>query len=553
MDPRVTMWRLSQWGVKAALDSACRDLAAAQERTLLRLVKQHRNTEFGREHGYASVRSVDDFLQRVTMEGYDFFSSRIDRMLHGERNVLVPAPVRFWSATAGTTGWRKVFPITDQRMEELLAGMSVWFDATWRDHASVLDGEVIHFVAPARVDLATDGTPIGNMSGYTFRRVPTVVQRRYGAPWEAFEVRDPGTRAYVVARVALARPVRWLFAISSHVLHQVIEVLRTRADDLLRDLRDGTLGVEVPSEIRRALAPWLRPHPDAAARIAQRAQSAGGLTPRAAWPDLRLLSCWTHGGGAAFLPEVTAAIPGAPVRGFMYAASEGWFSLPLEDGDAPGVLNVLHDFYEFIPVDDNGEARGAPVLAHELQDGGRYTMVVTNATGLARYRMDDVVAVEGFRGRAPRIRYLHKLGGALNVHRDATTEIHARAAVEHVQGSLGRPLGRWALALSPLRGPAGVKRYTFLVERAAEGGPSDAELARALDGALRASNPGYRRALEGGRAAALTVSRVAPGGFAQVQAERARQGHAGDHVKPLALIREAAVRDLFHVTQETGP
>ena len=40
-------------------------------------------------------------------------------------------------------------------------------------------------------------------------------------------------------------------------------------------------------------------------------------------------------------------------------------------------------------------------------------------------------------------------------------------------------------------------RYTFLLERTTDG-PSDAELARALDAALRQSNPAYRRAVDEG-------------------------------------------------------
>ena len=64
-------------------------------------------------------------------------------------------------------------------------------------------------------------------------------------------------------------------------------------------------------------------------------------------------------------PFATAA-PGIPVRGGMYAASEGWFSIPRADGDTPGALAVNANFYEFIPVDDAGEDKGDPLLAHEL-------------------------------------------------------------------------------------------------------------------------------------------------------------------------------------------
>src|SRR5687768_3001527 len=103
MNPVLPLLQLSRLSAVNAFETACRDVERAQRAFLVEHVQRHADTAFGREHGFASVRGVDDFRHRVPVATYDAFSPFIDRMLHGERNVLVPEKVQFWSATAGTT------------------------------------------------------------------------------------------------------------------------------------------------------------------------------------------------------------------------------------------------------------------------------------------------------------------------------------------------------------------------------------------------------------------------------------------------------------------
>lgn len=544
MNPVHALLQLRRTPAVRAFDTACKNVESAQRDYLLAHLTRHADTVFGRQNGFGRIRSVDDFRQAVPVVGYDAFSPYIDRMLHGEANVLVPEKVQFWSATAGTTGYRKLVPITEKYREEFQLSMHLWLHGVGTDHPDATSGQVVYFVATPRVDVAPDGTLIGNMSGFNFQKVPAILRRKYAVPLPAFEIRDPEARAYTVARIALAQDITWLIAISSHPLHALFETLRGQADALLKDVRDGTLTADVPQEIRTALAPLLVPNAARVREVERNKGFAGGLTPRAAWPRLKLMTSWTHGAAAAFLPDVMAAAPGIPVRGGMYAASEGWFTVPRADGDAPGVLVVNTNFYEFIPVDASGQDAGAAVLAHQLEDRRRYNLVITTGAGLARYRMDDVVEVDGFVGQAPRLRFIQKAGSALNLYHDLTTEAQARTAVEHVQKG-GAPLGRWALAVSPTQGPYGRARYVLFAETPA---PLDAEgreaLSSQLDNALQDANYNYRKDRGEGIVAPLVFRPLKPGALARVQVARARAGHAGDQMKPIVVIKDAALRDL---------
>jgi len=74
-----------------------------QERWLQRLLDTARNTEIGREYDFAGIRNAEEFARRVPAHDYDQLKNRISRMMHGERNVLWPGEVNWYSKSSGTT------------------------------------------------------------------------------------------------------------------------------------------------------------------------------------------------------------------------------------------------------------------------------------------------------------------------------------------------------------------------------------------------------------------------------------------------------------------
>jgi hypothetical protein len=68
----------------AAWDRALRDVRRVQEEQLLSLVRHAKDTDFGRAHGFASIRSYEDFARQVPVGDYDSHSPFIDRMRKGE-------------------------------------------------------------------------------------------------------------------------------------------------------------------------------------------------------------------------------------------------------------------------------------------------------------------------------------------------------------------------------------------------------------------------------------------------------------------------------------
>src|SRR5579883_527637 len=90
------------------------DVKRVQESQLLALLDHAKDTEFGRAHGFAGIRSYEDYVKQVPVGDYDSFSPFIDRMRKGEQNLLVPEFVRWFGNSSGSSnhGKPKFLPIT---------------------------------------------------------------------------------------------------------------------------------------------------------------------------------------------------------------------------------------------------------------------------------------------------------------------------------------------------------------------------------------------------------------------------------------------------------
>ena len=123
------------------------------------------------------------------------------------------------------------------------------------------------------------------------------------------------------------------------------------------------------------------------------------------------------------------------------------------------MLAVHTTFFEFIAEEQVYDPAPRPWLAHELQDGRRYHVVITGANGLYRYDLNDVVEVRGFHG--PR-------RGSPSCARGATCssitgeKLHLNHVLHAVHAAArATGLGVWQFRLIP---DVEAARYDLLVE-----------------------------------------------------------------------------------------
>ena len=79
-----------------------------QHRVLSRFVDQA-NTEWGKKHDYASIRSYEDFKNRLPIQTYEEVKPYVTRLRAGEQNLLWPSEIRWFAKSSGTTNDKSKF------------------------------------------------------------------------------------------------------------------------------------------------------------------------------------------------------------------------------------------------------------------------------------------------------------------------------------------------------------------------------------------------------------------------------------------------------------
>src|SRR5262249_26362069 len=129
---RYARWRTGQLDQQRA--------AASQERTLLRLVAQAANTRFGRDHGFATIRSVEDYQRHVPLRDYEAFWKYYWQPAFPDlTGVTWPGRIPYLALSSGTTtGTTKYIPVSKAMLaSNRRAALSslAWFRAAHSDAA----------------------------------------------------------------------------------------------------------------------------------------------------------------------------------------------------------------------------------------------------------------------------------------------------------------------------------------------------------------------------------------------------------------------------------
>ena len=91
-----------------------------QRQVLERLLAQGANTEYGRKYDFSRVHSYDDFAKLIPQATYEELAPWIDRMRHGEKNVLWPGQVTWYAKSSGTTNDKSKFiPVTREGLKRI--------------------------------------------------------------------------------------------------------------------------------------------------------------------------------------------------------------------------------------------------------------------------------------------------------------------------------------------------------------------------------------------------------------------------------------------------
>ena len=92
-----------------SLEKYVHDAEELQHEVLMRLLASGKNTEYGVKHLLNTTNSYEKFAQNVPVNTYEELKGDIDRMRHGERDILWPGQVKWYAKSSGTTNDKSKF------------------------------------------------------------------------------------------------------------------------------------------------------------------------------------------------------------------------------------------------------------------------------------------------------------------------------------------------------------------------------------------------------------------------------------------------------------
>ncbi len=556
----VRVGRLISYPVRRQLwkfESACQNPEAVQTELLLRILRNQQATAFGRDHGFAAVRTVADFRKNVPVAPYEYVAPYIDRVTKGETNALLSARcVHLFALTSGTTASRKLIPVTDDYLAAYKRGWNMWGLKMYRDNRGrrVAMRPIVQMVGDPEEYRSPAGIPCGNLSGYTAMVQKRLIRWMYAVPYLTGKIKDAKARYYVALRFSINRNVSQFMAANPSTLVQFARTLDAEKEHLLRDLRDGTLrsDLDIPAEVRQWLTRKLGKDAGKASELGAIAEKSGKLFPTDVWPvEGTVINTWTGGSMGPYLRQLPQYFGEPPLRDLGLLASEGRMTIPLAGGTPSGVLDIWSHYFEFIPEGEIDSPQPTVLGAHELSEGKSYFIIPTTAYGLYRYHISDLVRVTGFFGRTPVVEFLGKGHRFANLTGEKLSEYHVTRAMDAVVKQVSQPVTAYSLA--PIWDDRQPYYGLFLEEPDAA---DEAGLRRFLsefDKQLGEENIEYRAKRDGGRLGSVRALLIAGGTWAAWDRNRLTQtGGSPEQYKHPCLIGDLKFRDTMTVLREIG-
>jgi hypothetical protein len=407
-------------------------LSVLQERLLLEeVVRPNQATAHGRAHGFARIRSVDDYRAALPLVTYEDLRPLIERMAAGEPGVLTEsAPIAFFK-TSGSTSKPKLIPATRAFAAQKACAFAAYWARVHSDHPDLKDGRMLaNFGDLASVERSAGGTRILSETTFWNERMQIARGRaKWPTPPALRRIEDPALRYYAAARFALQGPLQGIMCLNPSTLLAFCRTIEAEGAALADGLRAGTLGRPLDGPVA---LDGLAPAPVPAAL-----ESGHPLRLAALWPDLRLVICWQSTAVHPYQKLVAPCLDGLKVRDYLTQSSECIMAIPTADGGSGGALACAAHFFEFIEDDDIAAASPRTLLPGELETGRIYELVASTAGGLYRYRTGDRLRVTGREGNLPLLDFVGRAGIGSSMTGEKLTEHQVREAGERASARLG--------------------------------------------------------------------------------------------------------------------
>lgn len=321
-----------------------------QRRVMTHLVQQGQRTQYGKTWEMNNVRTYEDFANRMPVTTYEELKEPIDRMRHGEADVLWPGVVKWFAKSSGTTNDKSKFiPVSADGLKNIhYKGGKDAVALYLRNNpkSKLFDGRSLILGGSHSPNYNVANSIVGDLSAILIENINPLANLVRVPKKSIALMPDFEAKREAIARQTLHANITNISGVPSWMLSVLVRVLELSGKNTLAEV----------------------------------------------WPGLEV---FFHG-GIAFGPyrEQYHHLVGSSQMQYMetYNASEGFFGLQDAPNDESMLLMLDYDvFYEFIPMDEFGRDNATIVPLWGVVPGQNYAMVISTSCGLWRYIIGDTV------------------------------------------------------------------------------------------------------------------------------------------------------------------
>lgn len=321
-----------------------------QAKVLSSLIERAKNTEYGRNHLFSVTKGYEDFSANVPVNTYEELKADIDRMRHGESDVLWPGRVKWYAKSSGTTNDKSKFiPVSNEGLQRIHyqgGNDAIAMYLGNNPKSRLFDGRAMILGGSHSPNYNVEGSLVGDLSAILIENINPLVNLVRVPDKKTALISDFEVKRDKIARLCLNKNVTNISGVPSWMLSVLVRMMELSGKQHLEEV----------------------------------------------WPNIEV---FFHG-GIAFTPyrkqyEQLITKPGMHYME-TYNASEGFFGLQNDPTDKSMLLMLDYDvFYEFLPMSDFGKDNPNIVPLEGVEVGKNYAMLISTSCGLWRYMIGDTV------------------------------------------------------------------------------------------------------------------------------------------------------------------
>jgi hypothetical protein len=321
-----------------------------QKEVLSGLIEKAKNTEWGKKYDYKSIKSYEDYKERVPLQDYESLKDQIIRIKQGEQNVLWPTEIKWFAKSSGTvTGKSKYIPVSKESLIDChYKGGKDLLSIYHNNHpeSKLILGKVLVVGGSSAINSFSNNSYYGDLSAIIMKNFPMWVEQRR-VPKMSIAIMDNWEEK--IEKMAISTTTENVSNISGVpswtlvLLKRILEINKT----------ENILDI---------------------------------------WPNLEL---FMHG-GVNFSPykeQFKKIAPGNQLNYYEnYNATEGFFGL--QDQSKVEEMLLMLDygiFYEFIEKAEIDSESPKTVTLEDVELNKNYAVIITTNAGLWRYIIGDTV------------------------------------------------------------------------------------------------------------------------------------------------------------------